>query len=334
MVLHKFALKSLSSSIGGLTRMPQEVHVIVCTHTERHLRLVLEGIQAQSTAPDTISLVTDGRIDGVSAVAHEFSQKVQSPFFYTTREHQGVMRLAQTRNNAVRTLVNHEIRTGRLVFIDGDILLHKDAIQTHSDLGNAGELLIADRISLTKEQTDQQLLIDSTATTNIEGMDLSGEIERLEKRRRKARKHLWMRKLGIAKKANPKIIGAQISVDFQDFLRVNGFDEEYEGYGCEDDDLAARLYRSGVKPTVAVNELVAYHLWHPTQAKKKWHDNIGARRFTSVKTPVRAQFGFDNPMQPNVTDSLKTDRKRVRNVLSLSMPSLPENLGIACAVNL
>lgn len=285
--------------------MPQQVHVIVCTHTERHLRLVLEGLVFQNAKPDTVSLVTDGRVDAVSKIVHEYAARIQAQLYYTTREHQGIMRLSQTRNNAVRTLNQYGIESGRIVFIDGDMLLDSDSIQKHAALGKRGELLIADRIYLSEKQTAELYSADSDPLNATKSMDHAQELARLDKRNRKATKHSWMRKLGIAKKARPQLVGAQISVDYQDFLKVNGFDEEYEGYGSEDDDFAARLYKSGIKPRVAVKELTSFHLWHPTQAPQKWRDSEGAKRFLNTKTTVRAKFGFDNPMPSNATTAYR-----------------------------
>jgi GT2 family glycosyltransferase len=45
------------------------------------------------------------------------------------------------------------------------------------------------------------------------------------------------------------------------FDRLRGFDEDYLGYGFEDDDMADRLRREGVE--FIFTDLLVYHQWHP-----------------------------------------------------------------------
>ncbi len=51
-----------------------------------------------------------------------------------------------------------------------------------------------------------------------------------------------------------------------DFRRVNGFDENFCGWGGEDDDLGRRLRRAGVRLQSFLRWTNSYHLWHPIDA--------------------------------------------------------------------
>lgn len=49
--------------------------------------------------------------------------------------------------------------------------------------------------------------------------------------------------------------------------QINGFDEFYQIWGAEDDDLYNRLQRAGIqRKQIDATELAVYHQWHPTQA--------------------------------------------------------------------
>jgi hypothetical protein len=48
-----------------------------------------------------------------------------------------------------------------------------------------------------------------------------------------------------------------------DFDRVNGFDENFCGWGGEDDDLGWRLRRAGMRLHSLMRWTYSYHLWHP-----------------------------------------------------------------------
>ena len=55
---------------------------------------------------------------------------------------------------------------------------------------------------------------------------------------------------------------------------MNGYDENFEGWGCEDDDLRLRLRRAGVRIESILSRTHTYHLWHPTDATypQSWRD--------------------------------------------------------------
>ena len=58
----------------------------------------------------------------------------------------------------------------------------------------------------------------------------------------------------------------------QDFQQISGFDEQFQGWGHEDADLAVRLLRSGIKRKNGRFAIPVLHLWH-TEAERN-PDNI------------------------------------------------------------
>ena len=61
----------------------------------------------------------------------------------------------------------------------------------------------------------------------------------------------------------PRLTGNNIGVWRDDFERINGFDENYVGWGLEDRDLQLRLSQLGVRFRSILGRTAAYHLWHP-----------------------------------------------------------------------
>jgi GT2 family glycosyltransferase len=54
-----------------------------------------------------------------------------------------------------------------------------------------------------------------------------------------------------------------MSIDRDDLLAINGFDERYKGPGTgEDSDIDYRLKLLGVESRGLANMAVQYHLWH------------------------------------------------------------------------
>lgn len=59
-----------------------------------------------------------------------------------------------------------------------------------------------------------------------------------------------------------KLRSGNFGIHRQDFERVNGFDENFEGWGGEDDDLGRRLRSAGVRLQSIIGHTHSYHLWH------------------------------------------------------------------------
>src|SRR5262249_51159621 len=78
---------------------------------------------------------------------------------------------------------------------------------------------------------------------------------------------------------------------------VNGYDEQYVGYGYDDDDLARRLHAMTPPPrtAIAVFEILAFHLWHPTPAPARPTDAPWYARVARPGLPVAAEHGWKPP---------------------------------------
>lgn len=88
--------------------------------------------------------------------------------------------------------------------------------------------------------------------------------------------------------AHPTKRGTNWFLDFcqaahlADVKEIGGFDEEYEGYGFDDDDFALRMQASGVTYQWA-NDVVTQHQWHTIPDKKVELSEAGRARYERVK---------------------------------------------------
>ena len=91
----------------------------------------------------------------------------------------------------------------------------------------------------------------------------------------------------------PKLTGWNIGIFRRDFEAVNGFDESFVGWGCEDDDLAIRLRKAGRRIVSALPYTHGYHMWHPTAPSypSKWGDGCNVRRLYD-DPPIRCAAGL------------------------------------------
>ena len=98
----------------------------------------------------------------------------------------------------------------------------------------------------------------------------------------------------------PKLTGWNIGVSRDDLESVNGFDESFVGWGCEDDDLAYRLRKVGVRVASALSYTHAYHMWHPVHVTRpvKWTDGLNVQRLKHTR-PVQCRNGITTILQFN-----------------------------------
>jgi hypothetical protein len=97
----------------------------------------------------------------------------------------------------------------------------------------------------------------------------------------------------IDHRTKPKLTGCNIGIARSEIDAVNGFDEHFVGWGCEDDDLAYRLRKAGVRVVSVLHYTRAYHMWHPVHPTRpeKWADGPNVGRLQSLDRPIVCHAG-------------------------------------------
>ena len=102
--------------------------------------------------------------------------------------------------------------------------------------------------------------------------------------RSQARK-AWFYNL-IRHPTKPKLIGNNIGIWWEDYQRLNGYDQNFVGWGCEDDDLRLRIHRVGLTVKSILRWTNTYHLWHPIEETHPdiWRNGLNV---AYLKRPIR-----------------------------------------------
>ncbi|HSH13683.1 MAG TPA: galactosyltransferase-related protein, partial [Desulfurivibrionaceae bacterium] len=79
----------------------------------------------------------------------------------------------------------------------------------------------------------------------------------------------------------------------EDFFRVNGFDENFVGWGHEDAEFVGRLINSGVFRKEGRFALPVLHLWHQNQHRGREAGNLRRLHEQLAKKATRAETGVD-----------------------------------------
>lgn len=79
----------------------------------------------------------------------------------------------------------------------------------------------------------------------------------------------------------------------EDLVRINGYDEAFDGWGWEDTDLAVRLTNSGVRQQCIRFSGIGYHLCHPHAERPDELRNKNKCMHSLQHHTIRCQSGLD-----------------------------------------
>jgi glycosyltransferase involved in cell wall biosynthesis len=199
-------------------------------------------------------ITDDGSTDESFAIIERFADRVNFPVVLTTHRHAG-FQLARCRNEGVAAS-----SAPYLVFADGDLILPPDFVRQHLKRRRRNTAYSGDCYRLEANVSAQ---IDEATVRSEAYRDLVSPAELLRVRRIE-RLAGWQSLIRHRRK--PDLLGGNVGIWRADFERVNGYDENFVGWGCEDDDLGHRLRRVGVRVRSINRWTCAYHVWHPQHA--------------------------------------------------------------------
>jgi GT2 family glycosyltransferase len=216
----------------------------------------------------------DGSTDETQQVVASFAREARFPVRFVTHPHTA-FHPARCRNAGVR-----ETAAPHLVFIDGDCILPPDHIEQHLRLWQPGVVTCGYCVRLS-QATSEQVTLETVQR---------GDLQRLASGRE--RRSLWMMHLKsqfysfLRHPKKPPFRSGDFSIARDDFERVNGFDEHFQGWGCEDNDFGLRLRAAGVRPISVLHRTRLYHLYHPPAPTRptRWKQGLNV---AYLERPVR-----------------------------------------------
>jgi GT2 family glycosyltransferase len=240
---------------------------------------------------DEAVITDDGsKVDIAAGVRHALPG-LPFPVRLVTQPDKG-FRAAKCRNNGIRAATGDY-----LIFADQDVVFPRDYVKTFLDNLRPREFLVGYPVRLTEEQSA------AFSDEDIREGRFHHRIteEQLRVVRKQFRKDAFYRMLHALKlrPIGPKLRSGVFGAWRSDLLAVNGFDEAYQGWGNEDDDLGLRLHRYGVRGRNVFDAVYPLHLYHPphhaagVRTNKEYYD----RRMAEIRQgEYRARDGVESPL--------------------------------------
>jgi GT2 family glycosyltransferase len=269
-----------------MPRHPQIALIISTYQRPFHLQRALLSVACQRGVQGEMEVVVtdDGVEDEVSATVLAFAKTVSFPVRMTAHPHDG-FRLARCRNEGVAAST-----APYLLFTDGDCLLPEDHVEHHLRYRRRGTVVVGDCYRIDQFTSAR---ITEPAIRSGEFVDWVSRNERA----RIARKAFRARISSFLRcRMHPRMTGCNIGVWRDDYQRVNGFDEQYVGWGLEDRDLQRRLGRLGLRFWSILQVTVVHHLWHPRDATfaRNGEGTANLRYYQREVVPSRCHHGLAN----------------------------------------
>jgi predicted glycosyltransferase involved in capsule biosynthesis len=204
----------------------------------------------------------------------------------TTHPHE-TFQLARCRNEGVRAST-----APYLLFLDGDCVIPPNHLQVHLERKQKS-IAYAGYCALLDQRTTESLGVDDIRSGRYLDFAPESEMKKLAKMHRKARFYELIRH-----PSKPKLFGGNVGIHRHDFAAINGYDEAFEGWGCEDDDLRIRLRQSGVRIKSILGWTNTYHLWHPKgeTAPSEWREGGNVHRIRRTEIPTRCARGLNQSL--------------------------------------
>ena len=255
------------------------VSLIISTYNRpATLAQVFAGVARQSRLPEEVLVSDDGSGEPTRELVAAFARQSPFPVRHVWHPDDG-FRKTVILNQSVATATGDY-----LVFLDGDCVPHRHYVADHAALAERGFWVQGRRCFV----VEKQVAAFDIATTPVLRWLLTGRITGSAKAVRLP--------FPIVRRDTRQrgIIGCNLAAWRDDLVAINGFDEEYTGWGIgEDSDLGTRLYHLGRPRKFVYAHAVVYHLNHPEAPKAHVAQSL-ARLGETIRTrKLRCLRGLD-----------------------------------------
>ncbi len=227
------------------------------------LDLCLKSIMLQTKLPDEILIADDGSTSSTLNIIrkHQLSSKI--PIHHIWHEDNG-FELAKIRNKAIAKAIGDYI-----IQIDGDLILNSYFIYDHIKFARKNSFVRASRIYMDKSLSTKKLANQITSVNPLEkGISNFFSSIRIpflwryfETNYKTQGDELW------------EIHGCNMAYWREDAIQVNGYNEDFKGWGPEDKEFVARLLNSGKQKRFLKLGGIVFHIHHQVNKKENLKRN-------------------------------------------------------------
>jgi glycosyltransferase involved in cell wall biosynthesis len=261
-----------------------QISLVINTYEQPdYLERVLRGVSGQRLQPAEVLLADDGSGVETKEVFATWSRGQPFRCEHAWQEHSGFRR-SRILNQAIA-----RARGDYVVFLDGDTIPHPLFLMDHSELGVRGYFVQGHR-ALIEEKAAPDFGWHAFAADRRRAL-LTAQLRGLKHAFR------WPFPLVKVRTDLRGVRGCNLAIWREDLLKVNGYNEEFEGWGREDSELVIRLLNNGIQRRDVRGRALCYHLWHPPASRAGLNRNDELLEAAQQMRSMRCARGVSQYME-------------------------------------
>lgn len=264
-----------------MNKQDSSVSLIVSTYNWKEaLNLCLKSIEKQTVLPKEVIIADDGSKEDTKDMIIHISKNFPIPIVHVWQEDNG-FQLSKIRNKAIAKASGSYI-----VQVDGDLILERHFIQDHINFRELGSFVSGSRVIMASELSKKLLengstkirLTDSGVVNVMNGIRIPALSKRLDNYKNKDIYY---------------VRGCNMAFWRKDLIEVNGYNEDFIGWGREDNEIGLRLIHSGIRKRIIKFSGVVFHIYHPEKARSALNVNDKLLQETGSKQLKRCENGIN-----------------------------------------
>jgi glycosyltransferase involved in cell wall biosynthesis len=234
---------------------PVRISLIITTFNWKEaLELSVRSVFKQTSLPSEIIIADDGSDRHTRQVIETLQKNSPLPIVHSWQSNKG-FRLSRSRNKALSIAKGDYI-----ILIDGDIVIEKNFIADHIEAARDGYFIQGSRVLLNADSTKQAL--------DKKELTLCLTDPGVENRKNCIRSNLLSKLFSFSSKRLTGIKTCNFAFWRKHAETVNGFNEDFVGWGREDSEFSARMLNYGLKRRNLKFKAVTYHLYHKINSRE------------------------------------------------------------------
>lgn len=238
------------------------VSVIISTYNRPdYLQRVLEGYLGLTRPPEEIVIADDGSTGETASLIQQIKQNSKTQIQHVWQKDNG-FQAAQIRNKAIAQSSGEY-----LIICDDDSIPCSTMIEDHLRYAEPGHFIQGHRVLL-GQKISNSFSHKDISFAKVMGLAIRGQVGNSFNALR-----LPVPLIRVSQNLKG-IRSCNMSFYKKDLIAVNGFNEDFVGWGKEDSELALRFYKYGLKKKDLKFRACCYHLYHPQFSRDRLEKNI------------------------------------------------------------
>ena len=245
------------------------------------LNCTLKSVENQSVLPDEIIIADDGSTKKTEDLIKKWQKRLKTPIIHSWQEDIG-FRLASSRNKAIAKASGDYI-----IMIDGDLILHPNFTKDHLKHSRENQFTIGTRVLL-KEDFSRELLTKENVIFEVHSNQI------IANSKNRINNSILSNLISYKTKSYKQVRGCNMACFKNDLIKINGFNEDFIGWGREDTELVVRLLNAKItRKNIKFNANVL-HIFHKESNKKMLPKNDLILEKAINQKSARCENGLNN----------------------------------------